>query len=179
MRPYSCWVRCACPTPGGDVAAVVRSEAGRMFVDRAVAAVADLRTHAFDCPRRDTHLPRTRRPPPGAWSCGSSGKGDLSLTKSQRDCHDASRLSASPGDNMLFQHRSIRASLDWSCQLLDGAERKLLRALSTFAGGWTVAQAHAVALPEADETDVHQLIGSLEEKGLIFRAGLTGSTSAG
>lgn len=42
------------------------------------------------------------------------------------------------------RHRSIRAALDWSVDLLDDVERAVLARLSVFAGGWTPQAAQAV-----------------------------------
>ncbi len=51
--------------------------------------------------------------------------------------HDANR--AAPP-----RHQTLRAVLDWSCELLSERERALFRRLSVFAGGWTLAQAEQV-----------------------------------
>ncbi len=42
------------------------------------------------------------------------------------------------------RHRSLRAVLDWSYRLLSPAERRVLRQLSVFRGGWTLEDASAV-----------------------------------
>jgi predicted ATPase/DNA-binding CsgD family transcriptional regulator len=160
------------PDPAGDVAAVVRSDAGRMFVDRAVASEPTFALTPSTA-RAVTRICHDLDGLPLALGLAAARVRGTSLDEIAEGLSRRVRLSASPGDNMLSQHRSLRASLDWSYQLLNDEERNLLRSLSTFAGGWTVPEAHAVALPEADETDVHQLIGSLEEKGLIYRAGHT------
>ena len=41
-------------------------------------------------------------------------------------------------------HRTLRATLDWSYQLLDDAERALVRQLSVFRGGWRPEAARAL-----------------------------------
>jgi DNA-binding CsgD family transcriptional regulator len=78
------------------------------------------------------------------------------------------RLTDAGPDSTLPQHRSIRASLDWSHQLLEEEEQALQRRLAVFAGGWTLGAARAVAMPEASETHVRGLLDVLEANGLIL-----------
>jgi predicted ATPase len=65
--------------------------------------------------------------------------------------------------------QTMRASIDWSYQLLTEAEKNLLRHVSVFSGGWNLAAARAVcaiqALPEAEILD---LLGSLVNKSLVL-----------
>ncbi len=77
------------------------------------------------------------------------------------------RLDAPSGEEPLGRHRSVRASLDWSYQLLDVPERALLRGLSVFAGGFTAAAAKAVAAADLDDDEVPELLDALVAKGLI------------
>jgi predicted ATPase/DNA-binding SARP family transcriptional activator len=51
----------------------------------------------------------------------------------------------------LARHQTLRATLDWSYDLLDEGQQRLLRHLSVFAGGWTLEAAEAVC---ADSTGV-------------------------
>ena len=64
--------------------------------------------------------------------------------------------------------QTMHASIDWSYQLLSQAEKTLLRRLSVFAGGWSLAAARAVcsdaSLPEANLPD---LLGRLVDKSLV------------
>jgi predicted ATPase/DNA-binding CsgD family transcriptional regulator len=64
--------------------------------------------------------------------------------------------------------QTMHASIDWSYQLLTQAEKTLLRRLSVFAGGWSLAAAKAVCsddvLPIADILD---LLGGLVNKSLV------------
>jgi predicted ATPase len=48
------------------------------------------------------------------------------------------------GRTVPARHRTLRAALDWSHELLTSAERALLRRLSVFAGGCALAAAEAV-----------------------------------
>ncbi|NEE57095.1 hypothetical protein G3M55_72625, partial [Streptomyces sp. SID8455] len=71
----------------------------------------------------------------------------------------------------------LRAVVDWSWELLDGAERAVLRRLSVFAGGCGIAAAEEVcALPAPADgvavgpLDVAGLLGSLVDKSLVVAA---------
>jgi tetratricopeptide (TPR) repeat protein len=44
----------------------------------------------------------------------------------------------------LPRHQTLRASMDWSWNLLSDSERTLLRRLSVFAGGWTLEAAEEI-----------------------------------
>jgi predicted ATPase/transcriptional regulator with XRE-family HTH domain len=57
---------------------------------------------------------------------------------------DAVNLLTLGGRTVPARHRSLRAALDWSHELLTDAERTLLRRLSVFAGGCTLAAAGQV-----------------------------------
>ena len=43
------------------------------------------------------------------------------------------------------RHQTLRATIDWSYELLGAAERMLLNRLSVFAGGFSLQAAEAVA----------------------------------
>jgi DNA-binding CsgD family transcriptional regulator len=58
--------------------------------------------------------------------------------------------------------------VDWSWELLNPAERAVLARLSTFAGGFGLAAAEAVAAgPDVPATDVAGLLGALVDKSLV------------
>ena len=68
----------------------------------------------------------------------------------------------------LSRHQTLRAAMDWSYDLLSGPERTLLRALSVFAGGFTLEAAQALgASDQADEMDVLELLGRLVDKSMV------------
>ncbi|MDQ4126818.1 MAG: helix-turn-helix domain-containing protein [Actinomycetota bacterium] len=64
------------------------------------------------------------------------------------------------------RQRTMRATLDWSYDLLSGAQQALLRRLSVFAGGFTLSAAEAVGLPDGGE-EVLELLGGLVEQSLV------------
>lgn len=80
---------------------------------------------------------------------------------------DHLRVLASPaGPN--DRHRSVRAVIDWSHQLLHDEERVAFRRLSVFAGGFDLAAAAAV-LAEGDAATAADLVGRLTDKTLLTR----------
>jgi predicted ATPase/DNA-binding SARP family transcriptional activator/DNA-binding CsgD family transcriptional regulator len=66
------------------------------------------------------------------------------------------------------RHRTLRATLDWSHELLSEPERKLFGRLSVFAGGWTLEAAEAVGEGDGiEEGDVVELFLMLVDKSLV------------
>jgi len=63
----------------------------------------------------------------------------------------------------LPRHRTLRAMIDWSYDLLNDLERRLFRALSVFAGGWTLEAAQQVATTGT----VLDLLARLVDKCLV------------
>jgi predicted ATPase/DNA-binding CsgD family transcriptional regulator len=74
------------------------------------------------------------------------------------------------------RQQTLRAMVDWSWELLTGAERTVLAALSTFAGGFGLAAAEAVALGEdVPSGEVAGHLYALVDKSLV----LFGDTGTG
>jgi len=73
----------------------------------------------------------------------------------------------------LPRHQTLRAVVDWSWDLLDDAERALLRRLSTFTGGATLEAAEQVCTgfsgtgPPVAADDVLDLLTALADKSLL------------
>ena len=66
------------------------------------------------------------------------------------------------------RQRTLRGTLDWSHDLLSEWEKLVFRRLSTFAGGWTLEAAEAVASGEGVEAEgILDLISGLVEKSLV------------
>ncbi|MFJ9182133.1 AfsR/SARP family transcriptional regulator [Streptomyces anulatus] len=90
---------------------------------------------------------------------------------------DRFRLLTNGSRTVLPRQQTLRAVVDWSWDLLDAAERAVLRRLSVFAGGCTLGAAEEVcALPApadgvvVDSLDVAALLGSLVDKSLVVAA---------
>jgi len=69
----------------------------------------------------------------------------------------------------LPRQQTLRALIDWSYNLLTGAERALLRRLAVFAGGWTLEAAENVACGgNLDKSEVIEVLTNLVEKSLVL-----------
>jgi len=71
------------------------------------------------------------------------------------------------------RHQTLRAAIDWSYDLLDDEERRLLRRLAVFAGGWTLEMAEEVA-GGADRDAVLDVTSRLVDKSLVEAAEVAG-----
>jgi predicted ATPase/DNA-binding CsgD family transcriptional regulator len=155
------------PEPDDDgVGAIVRSDAGRMFVERAVR-----RDAAFALtPRTAQAVARICRELDGlplALELAAARLDTLSVEQIARELGGKGRLSTAGTTAEPSRHSSLRASLDWSYRLLDETERGLLRRLSVFSGEFNTAAAHGIAAPGERVTHVHDLLQTLERKGLL------------
>ncbi|QBI54752.1 BTAD domain-containing putative transcriptional regulator [Streptomonospora litoralis] len=82
---------------------------------------------------------------------------------------DRFRLLTNGNRFALPQHQTLQAVVDWSWELLDDAERALLRRLSAFAGGATLdAVEHVCSGGEAEDgRDVWSVLFALVDKSLV------------
>jgi predicted ATPase/DNA-binding winged helix-turn-helix (wHTH) protein len=69
----------------------------------------------------------------------------------------------------LPRHRTLRATLDWSFELLTEAERELLRRLAIFAGPFSLAAAGAVTGETLTADAIAAVIADLVGKSLVIR----------
>jgi predicted ATPase/DNA-binding CsgD family transcriptional regulator len=145
--------------PGEQVVGVgplpLGSDAERLFADRAVepvdaAAAADL------CARLDGL--------PLAIELAAARSASLGAPGLLTGLGDYLRLLGG-GRGQAVRHRSLRAVIGWSHDLLDDEERALFRRLAAFAGGFDLPAAAAVGgfeLPAAAD-----LLGRLGDKSLV------------
>ena len=77
-------------------------------------------------------------------------------------------------------HQTLRDAIDWSHDLLGPNEQKLFRRLSTFAGGWTMADAEATASGAGvDAVEVLDLLAGLVRKSMVVVTTTDGQTRYG
>jgi predicted ATPase len=78
------------------------------------------------------------------------------------------RILTTSGHGRLPRQQTLRATIDWSFDLLDDRERGLFRRLAVFSGGCTLQAASAVCGErEPDEWETLEYLSSLVEKSLV------------
>jgi len=66
------------------------------------------------------------------------------------------------------RHQTLRASVEWSHQLLSERERAVFRRLAVFAGGWPLEGAETVcSLPPVEQGEIAGLLAGLVDKSLV------------
>jgi predicted ATPase/DNA-binding SARP family transcriptional activator len=65
------------------------------------------------------------------------------------------------------RHQALRATLDWSYNLLDESERAVLRRLAVFAGGFTLTMAEQVATTGVGSDQGIDVLARLADKSLL------------
>src|SRR6185437_960290 len=100
----------------------------------------------------------------------------LSLDQLATRLNDRFRLLTGGSRTALPRQQTLRATLDWSYDLLGEMERVLLRRLSVFAGGWTLEAAETVCAGEGIlPRPVLDLLAGLVNKSLVqLEEGRTG-----
>jgi predicted ATPase/DNA-binding SARP family transcriptional activator len=65
------------------------------------------------------------------------------------------------------RHRTLRAVVDWSYQLLDAQHRQVFDRLSVFAGSFTIAAAQRVAGGDLDPDEVAEIVAGLVDRSML------------
>jgi len=82
---------------------------------------------------------------------------------------DRFRLLTGGSRTSVARHQTLRATIDWSFDLLTDPERAVLRRLSVFAGGAALEAAEAVCAGDpVDPLDTLDLLSHLVEKSLVY-----------
>ncbi|GIF46301.1 putative ATPase [Asanoa ferruginea] len=96
----------------------------------------------------------------------------MSLDQLANRLDDRFRLLTGGSRTALPRHRTLRAVVDWSWDLLTDPERQVLRRLSVFSAGASLEAAERVCAGDSVEPeDVLELLTSLAEKSLLVTDG--------
>jgi predicted ATPase/DNA-binding CsgD family transcriptional regulator len=155
------------PAEGDDAGAIRASEAVRLLADRAAAQgvplAGDEETAGVAgriCRRLDGI--------PLAIELAAARLRVLSAAELEARLGERFALLTGGSRAGMPRQRTLRAMVDWSWELLNGAERAVLAALSVFAGGFALPAAEAVAADQQVPTaEVVGLLGTLVDKSLV------------
>jgi predicted ATPase/DNA-binding winged helix-turn-helix (wHTH) protein len=157
----------AVPPPNVSADALHTYGAVELFVDRAARVNPGMRVDADAA----VHIGRICRQLDGlplALELAAARAGTLSIEELAVRIDDRFRLLTGGSRTAEARQKTLRATVDWSHQLLTEPERVLFRRLSVFRGGWTLQAAEAIA---SDATvpgeDVLDLVGALIDRSLI------------
>jgi non-specific serine/threonine protein kinase len=64
------------------------------------------------------------------------------------------------------RHRTLRAAIEWSHELLEPGEQAFFRRLSVFVGGWSLEAAEMVCARDGDSSQVMERLGDLVAKSI-------------
>ena len=148
-----------------DEGAVERSEAGTLFIDRARLARADF---VVDDPDALADICQRLDGTPLALELAAARARLMSLGAIAEGLSDRFHLLVGSERAGPARHKTLLASIEWSCGLLGDDERSLLHRLSVFASGFTLAAAKALAPDsEVEQGEVLGLLTSLVDKSLV------------
>ncbi|WP_138957840.1 BTAD domain-containing putative transcriptional regulator [Streptomyces sp. YIM 121038] len=178
----------ALPQPDADPGAIASSPAVQLLRDRAGAVRRDLAADAATLATM-VRVCRALDGMPLAIELAAARLRTLSVEQLAHRLDDRFRLLTSGSRTALPRHKTLRAVVDWSWELLTEAERTVLRRLSVFAGGASLEAAERVCADHPDTAadtaaadgvgsvapeQVLELLTSLTEKSLL-RAGGDGA----
>jgi predicted ATPase len=154
------------PADGDDPGAIRASEAVRLLEDRAAAQGVPL---AWDRPAAEVAGRICRRLAGIPWAVELAAARLRVLTAAELDVRLDQRFALTGGSRAgLPRQRTLRALVEWSWELLTGAERAVLARLSVFVGGFGLAAAEAVAAgPDVPAAEVLVYLGALVDKSLV------------
>jgi predicted ATPase len=166
----------ACPPEDGGSSAhdVLQYPAVQLLVDRVRAVRGDFELVDADAPiaagmcRRLDGIPLAIELAAGRVDIFGLGK-TASLLDDRLNLSWVGRRTALP------KHQTLNAALEWSYDLLDEAEQRVLSRLSVFAGGFTFEAAVAVVADQMiDEANVSDCVWELRSKSMIAPRGQEG-----
>lgn len=157
------------PPDGPQVSAngVLEYEAARLFTERAQAALPSFRVTG-DTARVVADIVRQLDGIPLAIEFAAARVRALSVEQIAARLGDRLGLRAGSTRGSLPRHETLRATLDWSHDLLSDAERAVLRRLGVFVGGATLEATEAIcAGAGVASAEILDVLTRLVDKSLV------------
>ena len=155
------------PAARGEPEALARCDSVHLFVDRAVAVQPAFKLTAANAPAVAA-ICRRLDGIALAIELAAARVGTMSVEQIAARLDDSLRVVKGGDRTAQSRQQTLRASIDWSYDLLEIPERELFRRLAVFAGGWTLDAAEAVgAGGDVPRADVMDLLTRLVDKSLV------------
>jgi len=148
------------------IKAMKQYESVRLFIDRANAANPSLHLNDANAPAI-TQICLRLDGMPLAIELAAARVNSIAVGEIAARLDDRFRLLTSGSRTALPRHRTLRASIDWSYDLLSDAERILLRRLAVFASGFTLEAAESV-WAEENKKEILDVLSRLVQKSLVL-----------
>ncbi|MGW4194749.1 BTAD domain-containing putative transcriptional regulator [Streptomyces sp. NPDC005004] len=163
----------ALPSADAAPAEIASAPAVRLLRDRALAVRRDL---AGDTGTLATmaRVCRALDGLPLAIELAAARLRTMSVDQLAGGLDDRFRLLTGGSRTALPRHKTLRAAVDWSWELLSDAERAVLRRLAVFSGGASLEAAERVCAGPGEEVareEVFELLTALTEKSLLRAEG--------
>lgn len=142
--------------------ALTRSEAGRLFVDRATDVGAG---YALSEPAVVAEICRRLDGLPLALELAASRMSTLGPSDLLKHLDDRFEVLAGGNRSASPRHRTLRKTIEWSYELLPQAEQDIFRRISVFSGPFTLKAAEAIT--RFDTKEVLEYLPNLVEKSLV------------
>ncbi|HEV3154860.1 MAG TPA: TIR domain-containing protein [Candidatus Baltobacteraceae bacterium] len=152
-----------------SLAELNQSPAARLFLDRAEGAAAALATE--DGRMAVVRICRSLDGIPLALELAAARARSLSLEQIAEAIEQRFRLLTTGARDGLPHHKTLRALIDWSFELLDENRRALMLRLGVFDGRFSLDAVRRVCAPDADAFDVLDDVDRLVNQSLITIAG--------
>jgi predicted ATPase/DNA-binding CsgD family transcriptional regulator len=150
------------------VDAVVQSDAAQLFIQRA-SSVRPSFTITNDNAPAVAQICADLDGIPLAIELAAARIRVLSVQQISAGLADRFRLLTSGTRTALPRQQTLRASVDWSHELLSGEERAVFRRLGAFVGGWTLEMAEEVCADQSLERHmILDLVTALVDKSLVL-----------
>ncbi|WP_433508686.1 BTAD domain-containing putative transcriptional regulator [Nonomuraea sp. CA-143628] len=161
----------ALPAGGADPAEAGSSPAVRLLRDRAELVRKDIGSDA-DTVAAMVRICRALDGMPLAIELAAARLRTMSVDQLARRLDDRFRLLTSGSRTVLARHKTLRAVVDWSWDLLSETEREVLRRLSVFSGGVSLEAAEQVCGQETSAGEqVFDVLTALIDKSLLLADG--------
>ncbi|MGB6456073.1 MAG: BTAD domain-containing putative transcriptional regulator, partial [Streptosporangiaceae bacterium] len=161
----------ALPERDASPADIESAQAVQLLQDRARAVRRDLATDASALSAM-ARVCRTLDGMPLAIELAAARLRTMSLEQLAHRLDDRFSLLTGGSRAALPRHRTLRAVVDWSWELLTDAEQMVLRRLAVFSGGASLTAAGQVCVGDAvKQEQVLELLTALTEKSLLVTDG--------